>query len=287
MKISVIVPVYNRLEHLRAVVLCLMKQTVKPYELIITDDGSKQKVEDFIGDLIPEIDFKIKHIYQEDKGFRKTRALNNGVKNSEGEILVFCDQDLIFPEDYLEKIKNNSKKGIFLMGRAEYTTFEEKEKILLELEKRNNYEEIIDNIIDKKYISNLEKLYKKDKRRRILKKLHLNKRGIKLVGMSYSLFKEDYIKVNGNDEKYQSWGCEDDDFGIRLEVAGIEGRELITDLIELHLYHSNDPTKKKSANEEYYYSRKKEILNKKDYFCKYGYNNSIDNDKIEIKILKN
>lgn len=287
MKISVIVPVYNRLEHLRAVVLCLMKQTVKPYELIITDDGSKQKVEDFIGDLIPEINFKIKHIYQEDKGFRKTRALNNGVKNSEGEILVFCDQDLIFPEDYLEKIKNNSKKGIFLMGRAEYTTFEEKEKILLELEKRNNYKEIIDNIIDKKYISNLEKLYKKDKRRRILKKLHLNKRGIKLVGMSYSLFKEDYIKVNGNDEKYQSWGCEDDDFGIRLEVAGIDGKELITDLIELHLYHPNDPTKKKSANEEYYYSRKKEILNKKDYFCKYGYNNSIDNDKIEIKILKN
>ena len=40
MKISVIVPVYNRLEHLRALFLCLLRQKKQPDELIITDDGS-------------------------------------------------------------------------------------------------------------------------------------------------------------------------------------------------------------------------------------------------------
>lgn len=285
MKLSVIVPVYNRLEHLRALFFCLLKQKVQPYELIITDDGSSQKLEDFIGDLIPKANFKIKHIYQEDKGFRKTRALNNGVRESEGDVLVFCDQDLIFPEDYLEKIELNSKKGNFLMGRAEYTTSEEKDIIIRKLEQGIDYKTILE-FINPQYKLNLLTLYKKDKRRRILKALHLNKRGIKLVGMSYALYKEDYIKVNGNDEKYQGWGCEDDDLGIRLEISGVSGKELITDLIQLHLYHPFDPTKKKSANEEYYYSRKKEIFETKNGFCEFGYNNSIDKDKIICKILK-
>ena len=104
MKISVIVPVYNRLEHLRALFLCLLRQKKQADELIITDDGSSQKVLDFIGDLIPKAQFKVKHIYQEDKGFRKTRALNNAVRNSTGDLLIFCDQDLIFGEEYIETI---------------------------------------------------------------------------------------------------------------------------------------------------------------------------------------
>ena len=44
MKVSVIVPVYNRLEHFRALFLCLLRQKKQPDELIITDDGSSQKV---------------------------------------------------------------------------------------------------------------------------------------------------------------------------------------------------------------------------------------------------
>ena len=92
--------------------LCLLKQKKQPDELIITDDGSSQKVLDFIGDLIPKAQFKVKHIYQEDKGFRKTRALNNGVRNSIGDLLIFCDQDLIFGEEYIETIAKNIKKAI-------------------------------------------------------------------------------------------------------------------------------------------------------------------------------
>ena len=114
-KVSVIVPVYNRLEHLRVLFICLLNQKIQPYELIITDDGSSEKVLDYIGDLIEKAKFKIKHIYQEDRGFRKTRALNNAVRESEGEYLIFCDQDLIFPNDYIEKMLRNAKKNEYLM----------------------------------------------------------------------------------------------------------------------------------------------------------------------------
>ncbi len=284
MKISVIVPIYNRLEHLRALFLCLLKQKKQPDELIITDDGSSQKVLDFIGDLIPKAQFKVKHIYQEDKGFRKTRALNNGVRNSIGDLLIFCDQDLIFGEEYIETIAKNIKNDIFLMGRAHHITEAEKSIILSDINKIATYNEIVQKI-PSKYIETIKKMLKEDRKRRLLKTFKLAKRGIKLVGMSYALMKDSYIKVNGYDENYIGWGQEDDDFGNRLTVAGINGKELVTKNIQLHLWHYSDPTKVHSSNEEYYYKRKEEIFSKKDFYCKNGYEDSKNRDDVTIKEL--
>ena len=58
MKISVIVPIYNRLEHFRALFICLLRQNRQIDELIITDDGSSQQILDYIADLIPKASFK-------------------------------------------------------------------------------------------------------------------------------------------------------------------------------------------------------------------------------------
>jgi len=284
MKISVIVPVYNRLEHLRALFLCLLRQELQPDELIITDDGSSQKVLDFIEDLLPKAKFKVKHIYQEDKGFRKTRALNNAVRYSEGELLIFCDQDLIFGEDYIKTIAENMNDKIFLMGRAHHITEEEKNKILSVIENVMFYKEILD-LLPENYVKKIDEMLKEDRIRRIFKSLKLSKRGIRLVGMSYAINKKNYIKVNGYDENYIGWGQEDDDFGNRLTVAGINGKELLTKNTQLHLWHYSDPTKIHSSNEEYYYKRKEEVFSKKDFYCKKGYEDSENRDDITVNIL--
>ena len=283
MKISVIVPIYNRLEHFRALFICLLRQNRQIDELIITDDGSSQQILDYIADLIPKASFKIKHIYQEDKGFRKTRALNNGVINSEGELLVFCDQDLIFGEEYIEYMEKNIKKGCFLLCRPISVNEEEKDIILKKIELSNKYEELLKDL-PKNYLESVNKTLKTDRKRRILNILKLSKRGIKLVGMSYAVMKSDYLKVNGYDENYNGWGEEDDDFGNRLYVAGVKGKELKTPNMQIHLWHYSDPTKKHSMNEEYYYKRKKEIFSNKNYFCKNGCSET--RDDIKITILK-
>ena len=283
MKISVIVPIYNRLEHFRALFICLLRQNRQIDELIITDDGSSQQILDYIADLIPKASFKIKHIYQEDKGFRKTRALNNGVINSEGELLVFCDQDLIFGEEYIEYMEKNIKKGCFLLCRPISVNEEEKNIILKKIELSNKYEELL-KPLPKDYLESVNKTLKTDRKRRILNILKLSKRGIKLVGMSYAVMKSDYLKVNGYDENYNGWGEEDDDFGNRLYVAGIKGKELKTPNMQIHLWHYSDPTKKHSMNEEYYYKRKKEIFSNKNYFCKNGCSEA--RDDIKITMLK-
>ena len=103
--------------------------------------------------------------------------------------------------------------------------------------------------------------------------------------MSYALMREAYLKVNGYDENYVGWGQEDDDFGNRLTIAGVNGKELVTKNIQLHLWHYSDPTKIHSSNEEYYYKRKEEIFSEKDFYCKKGYEDSKNRDDIIIKTL--
>lgn len=167
-----------------------------------------------------------------------------------------------------------------------YNSKEKERKYILEkLEKGEKYSEIV-KLLPEAYSGVVKELLKKYRYRRMMQFLKLNKRGIKLLGMSYCLIKNSYIKVNGYDEKYMGWGEEDDDFGNRLTMAGIKGKELKTDEIQLHIWHKFDPTKKESANREYYLQRKKEIFSKKDYFCKYGYDNQLMQDKVQINVLK-
>jgi len=170
------------------------------------------------------------------------------------------------------------------MGRAHHITEEEKNIVLSDIENISSYDEIIKKL-PAKYVGTIDKMLKEDRKRRIIKTFKLAKRGIRLVGMSYALMKNSYIKVNGYDENYVGWGQEDDDFGNRLTVAGINGKELVTPNIQLHLWHYSDPTKVHSSNEEYYYKRKKEIFSKKDFYCKKGYEDSKNREDVIIKIL--
>lgn len=285
MKISVIIPVYNRLEHLRALFQCLIQQRVLPDEVIIADDGSSQDIIDFIGDLIPKCKFSIKHIYQQDKGFRKTRSINNAVRNSIGDLLVFCDQDLIFGDDYIQAMRDNIKENIFLMGRAYCINEKEKNEILKRIE-TDSYDKIVKDIIPANYKKVINNMILQDRIRRLFYELKINKRGIKLVGMSIGILKKSFEKVNGYDEMYTGWGNEDDDLGNRLHVAGIKGKELNTSKIQLHLWHYSDPSKKGKQNEKYYNERKNKIFNECDFSCEYGLYNSKDNDIVKVIEVK-
>ena len=103
-KISVIVTLYNRLEYARNMILALQQQTKQIDELIFADDGSSEKLMEYIEDLLVDCNFKIKHVYQDDIGFRLARSRNNGSREASGDYLIFMDQDVIFNNDFIESI---------------------------------------------------------------------------------------------------------------------------------------------------------------------------------------
>ena len=73
LKATVIAAFYNRLDYLKLVLAGFESQTEKKFELIIADDGSKDEVVKEIKKFSGTYSFQIKHVWQEDKGFRKNK----------------------------------------------------------------------------------------------------------------------------------------------------------------------------------------------------------------------
>lgn len=97
--ISVIVPVYNAEKYLNRCIDSILDQTFKNFELILVDDGSKDRSGD-ICERYAEQDQRIKVIHQENKG--QAAARNRGVINAFGEWIAFVDADDMIQQQMLE-----------------------------------------------------------------------------------------------------------------------------------------------------------------------------------------
>ena len=87
MKISVIIPTYNRKHTLSRSIGSVLSQTTKPLEIIVVDDGSTDGTRDWISAEYPTV----KYIYQNNSGVSSAR--NNAIRNTRGEWIAFLDSD--------------------------------------------------------------------------------------------------------------------------------------------------------------------------------------------------
>lgn len=278
MKISVIVTVYNRFKYIENILKCLIAQTQQPYEVIFTDDGSKEDLKELLKKYKSLAKFKIKHIHQEDLGFRKSKACNNAVLECEGDYIIFLDQDAVFPNNLIENFISKKKEGFFSILRVIWSTHDEMLKIQEKLDEKKDYKEILE-VIDKSQFKKLKKWIIKDKYNNFRYKLKLRDRGTGLMGIGFALFKKDYIKINGYDEDFKGWGGEDADLGLRLYYSGLKSVTFSTKLPAIHMCHPLDPTKvsNEDNNKTVFEEKKKEII-KGNYTCYYGLNNRKDLD---------
>src|SRR5699024_9298006 len=81
-EVSIIIPFYNGLDWLEMIFVALRKQTMRHFEVIVADDGSREEVVVKLKALIAEQPFPVVHLWQEDLGFRKNRMLNRAVVQS-------------------------------------------------------------------------------------------------------------------------------------------------------------------------------------------------------------
>lgn len=93
-KISIVVPVYNSEKYLTRCIDSILTQTFSDFELILINDGSKDKSGVICEDYASK-DNRIKAIHAENGGVSKARNL--GISIAVGDYLMFCDSD-----DYVE-----------------------------------------------------------------------------------------------------------------------------------------------------------------------------------------
>jgi glycosyltransferase involved in cell wall biosynthesis len=99
---SIIVPVYNRPDHIQLLLECLSKQSYTNFEVLIVESGSTIKSDEVVGKFNDALD--VKYIFKGNDGQGFSR--NRGMKEASGEYFIILDSDILLPENYIENVNN-------------------------------------------------------------------------------------------------------------------------------------------------------------------------------------
>lgn len=106
-KYSIVVSIYNIQDYVRQCVDSILNQTIKDFELILVDDGSKDD-SGKICDEYTKIDNRVKVLHKENGGLSDAR--NAGLLSSKGEYVYFVDGDDWLLENTIEEFDNILKQ---------------------------------------------------------------------------------------------------------------------------------------------------------------------------------
>jgi glycosyltransferase involved in cell wall biosynthesis len=90
MKVSVIIPVYNKADYVETCLSKALSQDFDDYEVIAVDDGSKDQ-SGIICDEMAKKDSRLRVIHTQNGGV--TAARRRGVEEARGRFIMFCDSD--------------------------------------------------------------------------------------------------------------------------------------------------------------------------------------------------
>ena len=99
MRVSVVIPTYNRAGFVREAIASVLEQDYPDVELIVVDDGSRDGTAAVVGSFGPAAQY----LWQENRGVSAAR--NRGVAASTGEFIAFLDSDdLWLPHKVSEQV---------------------------------------------------------------------------------------------------------------------------------------------------------------------------------------
>jgi poly-beta-1,6 N-acetyl-D-glucosamine synthase len=106
LKVSIIVPAYNEEKTITDTILSLQNLDYSNYEIVVVDDGSTDQT---YQKALQTQNGQTKIIHQQNKG--KPNALNTGITQSSGDIIVTVDADTTLHKDALTRIAAHFAKN--------------------------------------------------------------------------------------------------------------------------------------------------------------------------------
>ena len=186
MRVSVIIPTYNRVKDLDECLDSIIVQIILPKEVIIVDDSDNDEIENLIGQRkyeFEERDIILRYIRNE-REKSNTIARNIGIENATGDIILFLDSDVILDTDYIKEILKVYRqkpdatgvqgliqsekddrvilKFIDAFNKLFYISFNEKNRCRLLPSLGVTYPFFVDEIINCEWLSGANNSYKKE-----------------------------------------------------------------------------------------------------------------------------
>ncbi len=230
-----ILATYRQPEWLEKSLWGYASQSVGGFELIVADDGSGPETEEVVRRMRRTTSLTIEHVWQEDRGHRKTVALNRAILASGGDYLLFSDGDCIPRSDFVEVHGRHAEPGRFLSGGAL--------PLDPELSARLTAEDVrTGRAFDPGWLRREGwrpgRRWLRAVRSRALSTLFdaLTPTGATWNGNNASTWREAVFEANGF-EAEMGYGGQDRAFGERLENLGLRGKQIRHRAVCLHLAH--------------------------------------------------
>jgi GT2 family glycosyltransferase len=255
MKVSLIISVYKDVENLKLVLDTLTLQTYKDYEVIVSEDGEFDGMKQFLANY--KHPNTIHHFTQPDVGWRKNQALNNAIRKSDSDYLIFIDGDCVLHPRFIENhIKKSGPKNIVAGKRIKLGPHYS--QILKE-----NPDDLLNfaNRIRKEL-----RAVKKDGAKFYEEGLFIDPNGLmgfipklrkmhQLKGCNMSFYKKAIEAINGFDEDYILPAIgEDIDLTWRFRGLGYHLVSVRNIAVQYHIYHKENWTDQ-SENQRMMYAK--------------------------------
>lgn len=233
---SLIISVYNKLDYFLLVLAGLERQSVKEFEIIVADDGSKVEFVAGAKAALKKAGFAYQYIWRADDGWNKNEVLNKSVAAARGERIIIIDGDCIPHRHFIYWHLKLGGPKIILSGR--------RVNLNPTPTKWLTPERVRSGVLEWGYlffwpwqIWGYYTLYFKGWYLPFLDKI-VNRGKRRLLGCNMSMQKSDLLSINGFDERYRGPGTgEDSDIDFRLKLIGCTSRGLANLAVQYHLYH--------------------------------------------------
>ena len=235
MRIAVIVTTYNRPDALAAVCEGYLAQERADFELLVADDGSTDETKRVIEEYARRAPFPVRHIWQEDKGFRAAAIRNRALAATDADYVIYTDGDCVPPRDFVYNHCALAEPGFFLAANRVLLSEALTHRVLAERLPVHGWS----------WATWLAAWLRRDVNRLLpLLKLpnggfrkHSPQRWEGVKTCNLSAWRTDLLRVNGLDESYTGWGLEDSDLVIRLLRAGVRHKSARFAAPVFHLWH--------------------------------------------------
>lgn len=121
--VSIIVPVYDKPETIRACLSAIADQDYPNIELIVCDDFALGQVpndlltnKNLVDEFAKTVSFPVRYIHTGGEDYGLARARNEGAIAATGDILVFCDQRQIMDKNAVSEFVKNLTPKVWLNG---------------------------------------------------------------------------------------------------------------------------------------------------------------------------
>ena len=224
-RISLLISTYERPDALATVLRSVARQTLKPHQVVVGDDGSGPETAKVVRDAAQSMN--VIHRWLPHEGFQLARMRNYAAAVATGDYLVIIDDDILLHPEFIADHAAAAREGFFAQGSRALLG----EKASAEALAADKYWPAFATPA----VGNRKNLIRSPFLSRLFAGAVEGLRGIRTC--NFALWRRDYERVNGFNEDFTGWGREDSEFCSRLFKSGVRRRNLRFAALACHLHH--------------------------------------------------